>query len=134
MRRTTCRESAHTADAMHAPADISPANNGLPNRLMTAFEVAESIGCHEETVRRAYLRGSPDVAALRRQRKEVPSCRRPRLDSSRRTHASLVNRKEDLSGCSKTVSQQRLQGEPSLRPCVVARRDAPRQTLPDAGQ
>jgi excisionase family DNA binding protein len=24
---------------------------------MTAFEVAEFIGCHEETVRRAYLRG-----------------------------------------------------------------------------
>ena len=29
----------------------------LPNRLLTAFEVAEFIGCHEETVRRAYLRG-----------------------------------------------------------------------------
>jgi excisionase family DNA binding protein len=35
----------------------SQATNGLPNRLMTAFEVAEFIGCHEETVRRAYLRG-----------------------------------------------------------------------------
>jgi excisionase family DNA binding protein len=32
-------------------------NGGLPNRLMTAFEVAEFVGCHEETVRRAYLRG-----------------------------------------------------------------------------
>ncbi len=31
--------------------------SGLPKRLMTAFEVAEFIGCHEETVRRAYLRG-----------------------------------------------------------------------------
>ena len=30
---------------------------GLPNRLLTAFEVAEYIGCHEETVRRAYSRG-----------------------------------------------------------------------------
>ena len=29
----------------------------LPNRLMTTFEVAEFVGCHEETVRRAYLRG-----------------------------------------------------------------------------
>jgi excisionase family DNA binding protein len=29
----------------------------LPNRLLTAFEVAEFVGCHEETVRRAYLRG-----------------------------------------------------------------------------
>ncbi len=30
---------------------------GLPNRLMTVFEVAKFVGCHEETVRRAYLRG-----------------------------------------------------------------------------
>ena len=29
----------------------------LPNRMLTAFEVAEFVGCHEETVRRAYLRG-----------------------------------------------------------------------------
>jgi excisionase family DNA binding protein len=32
-------------------------NGGLPRRLMTAFEVAEFVGCHEETIRRAYLRG-----------------------------------------------------------------------------
>jgi len=38
-------------------ADEPPANGGLPNRLLTAFEVAEFVGCHEETVRRAYLRG-----------------------------------------------------------------------------
>ena len=57
MRKTTYRESAHTADSTQPPADASRANNGLPNRLMTAFEVAEFIGCHEETVRRAYLRG-----------------------------------------------------------------------------
>jgi excisionase family DNA binding protein len=55
MRKTTYTESAHTATTQ-PPAD-GPANNGLPNRLMTAFEVAEFIGCHEETVRRAYLRG-----------------------------------------------------------------------------
>lgn len=29
----------------------------LPNRLLTALEVAEFVGCHEETIRRAYLRG-----------------------------------------------------------------------------
>ena len=33
------------------------ASGDLPNRLLTAFEVAEFVGCHEETVRRAYLRG-----------------------------------------------------------------------------
>ena len=57
MRKTTYRESAHTATTTHGPADASGATSGLPNRLMTAFEVAEFIGCHEETVRRAYLRG-----------------------------------------------------------------------------
>ena len=55
--RKTYTESAHTADSTQLPADTPQANNGLPNRLMIAFEVAEFIGCHEETVRRAYLRG-----------------------------------------------------------------------------
>jgi excisionase family DNA binding protein len=40
-----------------AEATNANSNGGLPNRLMTAFEVAEFVGCHEETVRRAYLRG-----------------------------------------------------------------------------
>ena len=30
---------------------------GLPGRLLTAFEVAAFIGCHEETIRRAYWPG-----------------------------------------------------------------------------
>jgi excisionase family DNA binding protein len=42
----------------HEPnEDDGAASGGLPNRLLTAFEVAEYIGCHEETVRRAYSRG-----------------------------------------------------------------------------
>ena len=56
MSKTTYTESAHTATT-HPPADAWVATSGLPNRLMTAFEVAEFVGCHEETVRRAYLRG-----------------------------------------------------------------------------
>ena len=36
-----------------APADA----DGLPRRLLTTYEVAEFVGCHEETVRRAYQRG-----------------------------------------------------------------------------
>jgi excisionase family DNA binding protein len=38
-----------------APRAVQPGT--LPNRMMTAFEVAEFVGCHEETVRRAYLHG-----------------------------------------------------------------------------
>ena len=58
MTKTLYSEAAHTADTVRsASVDPSPANSGLPNRLLTAFEVAEFVGCHEETVRRAYLRG-----------------------------------------------------------------------------
>ena len=40
------------------PAERNALQSGaLPNRLMTVFQVAEFVGCHEETVRRAYLRG-----------------------------------------------------------------------------
>ncbi len=57
MRKTTYTESAHTATTMQPLANTESTNNGLPNRLMTAFGVAEYVGCHEETVRRAYWRG-----------------------------------------------------------------------------
>jgi len=57
MRKTTYTGSAHTADTAQPTADASLVTSGLPNRMMTAFEVAEYVGCHEETVRRAYLRG-----------------------------------------------------------------------------
>jgi len=57
MRKHTYPESVDTARDAHLATDAPSANGGLPNRLMTAFEVAEFVGCHEETVRRAYLRG-----------------------------------------------------------------------------
>jgi excisionase family DNA binding protein len=57
MKKTSYTETAHTADSTQLRVDAVSGNSGLPNRLMTAFEVAEFIGCHEETVRRAYLRG-----------------------------------------------------------------------------
>ena len=48
-------------ESSHTPADAEVAEayapGELPPRLLTAFEVAEFVGCHEETVRRAYLRG-----------------------------------------------------------------------------
>ena len=57
MRKDAYSESAHTASNAQVVVDAALANSGLPNRLMTVFEVAEFVGCHEETVRRAYLRG-----------------------------------------------------------------------------
>jgi excisionase family DNA binding protein len=58
MRDQAYPESAHTATTTGPVAiDTAMATSGLPNRLMTTFEVATFVGCHEETVRRAYLRG-----------------------------------------------------------------------------
>ena len=47
----------HAQSDTQVSVDASPVDRGLPNRLMTAFEVAAFVGCHEETVRRAYWRG-----------------------------------------------------------------------------
>jgi hypothetical protein len=55
MEKITIPESAHT-DPFNEP-EAPPPNGGLPQRLLTAFDVAAFVGCHEETVRRAYLRG-----------------------------------------------------------------------------
>lgn len=57
------------------PDDVSPGSvvstpGDLPRSLMTAFEVAAFVGCHEESVRRAYLCGQ-----LKRRRFGVRSCR-----------------------------------------------------------
>jgi excisionase family DNA binding protein len=57
MRKHAYVESEHTQAETQVAAEATSQNRGLPNRLMTAFEVAEFIGCHEETVRRAYWRG-----------------------------------------------------------------------------
>ena len=51
-------------------ADQGVASKQLPNRLLTVFEVAEFVGCHEGSVRRAYTCGQ-----LRRQRFGVRSWR-----------------------------------------------------------
>jgi excisionase family DNA binding protein len=57
MRKTAYSDLEHTRGDAQSPVDSQLAHDRLPNRLMTAFEVAEFVGCHEETIRRAYLRG-----------------------------------------------------------------------------
>lgn len=56
MQKIMYPESAPNSNSVRA-AETPPTTEGLPNRLLTAFEVAEFVGCHEETVRRTYLRG-----------------------------------------------------------------------------
>ena len=57
MKRDAYAESVQAASPASVAVDAALATSGLPNRLMTAVEVATFVGCHEETVRRAYLRG-----------------------------------------------------------------------------
>ncbi len=57
MRKNAYSESEHVQDNQQLSSARPPPAGVLPNRLLTAFEVAEFVGCHEETVRRAYLRG-----------------------------------------------------------------------------
>ncbi len=130
MRKTTYTESAHTATTMQPLANTESTNSGLPNRLMTAFEVAEYVGCHEETVRRAYWRGLLVSQGL---------------DSSRRTNERVVRERRTL----RMGRQRRRPREESLWPFgrsagrkVVARaapdrsalaRPASRRRLPSPG-
>ena len=58
MKRHSTIDSTHNVDPeIHSEQPPAAALGELPNRLLTAFDVAVYIGCHEETVRRAYLRG-----------------------------------------------------------------------------
>ena len=57
MKRSTFAGSGSIELGLDSAAHQAPKPGPLPNRMMAAFEVAEFVGCHEETVRRAYLRG-----------------------------------------------------------------------------
>jgi excisionase family DNA binding protein len=57
MKRSTFAESETIERNANLSARPATQPGTLPNRMMTAFEVAEFVGCHEETVRRAYLQG-----------------------------------------------------------------------------
>jgi excisionase family DNA binding protein len=68
MRETSYRE---TGVVRQPPmTDVAGRAGSLPGKLLTAFEVAELVGCHEESVRRAYLCGQ-----LKQQRFGVRSWR-----------------------------------------------------------
>jgi excisionase family DNA binding protein len=56
MKRHVAIDSTSKSDA-YIPTDPPTTAGELPNRLLTAFDVGKYVGCHEETVRRAYLRG-----------------------------------------------------------------------------
>jgi excisionase family DNA binding protein len=57
MRKNVYSSPEDTGGDSQPPIGAGLVRDRLPNRLLTAFEVAEFVGCHEETIRRAYLRG-----------------------------------------------------------------------------
>jgi excisionase family DNA binding protein len=57
MRKNAYSDPEPTQGDAQPPFDAGLAHDRLPNRLMTAFEVAKFVGCHAETIRRAYWRG-----------------------------------------------------------------------------
>ncbi len=57
MQKNAYVDQEHTRDESQLGEADAATTDGLPNRLLTAFEVAKFVGCHEETVRRAYWRG-----------------------------------------------------------------------------
>ena len=59
MTNATMRNELMESEAVRhdTVGDAERERLGLPNRLLTAFDVARCLGCHEETVRRAYWRG-----------------------------------------------------------------------------
>jgi excisionase family DNA binding protein len=57
MRKTTGQKPEDTRPNQLTIGTAPEEAGELPNRLLTAFEVAQYVRCHEETVRRAYLRG-----------------------------------------------------------------------------
>jgi len=71
MRKETHSDPTQALNGNEATADTQCSGRGtLRSRLMTAFQVAEFVGCHEESVRRAYLWDQ-----LKRQPFHVRSCR-----------------------------------------------------------
>lgn len=70
MRKHSHPDQAQPLDDDQTGVQALSVRGTLPNRLMTAFEVAEFVGCHEESVRRAYL-----CSQLKRQRFGVRSWR-----------------------------------------------------------
>jgi len=70
MRKESQSDHAQARNDNEPAVETLSSRGTLPHRLMTAFEVAEFVGCHEESVRRAYLCGQ-----LKRQRFGVRSWR-----------------------------------------------------------
>jgi excisionase family DNA binding protein len=113
MRRNEWSDSVHPPQNSQLPDGESMTAGELPNRLMTAFEVAEYVGCHEETVRRAYLCGvlTSQRFGVRGRRFHPVAV----LDWIKRGAPTRVSHtKGGVNGCSKDLQAERVSSEPTL--------------------
>ena len=113
MRKNAYQDSEHTQQHSQVPGGASMIAGELPNRLMTAFEVAEFVGCHEETVRRAYLRGllTSQRFGVRGRRFHPVAV----LDWIKRgAPTRVLSSKGGVNGCSKDLQTERVSSEPTL--------------------
>ncbi len=113
MSKNAYSDSEHTRQHPQLPGGASMAAGELPNRLMTAFEVAEFVGCHEETIRRAYLRGllTSERFGVRGRRFHPVAV----LDWIKRGAPTRVSSsKGGANGCPKDLQAERVSSEPTL--------------------
>jgi excisionase family DNA binding protein len=113
MRKNAYSHSEHTEQNSQPPNGRSMTAGELPNRLMTAFEVAKFVVCHEETVRRAYLRGllTSQRFGVRGRRFHPAAV----LDWLKRGAPTRVSHtKGGVNGCSKDLQAERVSSEPTL--------------------
>ena len=113
MRKNAYSNSEHTQQHSQVAGGASMTNGELPNRLMTAFEVAKFVVCHEETVRRAYLRGllTSQRFGVRGRRFHPAAV----LDWLKRGAPTRVSHtKGGANGCSKDLQAERVSSEPTL--------------------
>jgi hypothetical protein len=82
---------------VHIPPEPPATLGELPNRLLTALDVSKYVGCHEETVRRAYLRGLRTYTRFGVRDRRFHARDVSRLDPAPRADASLVTRKEQAT-------------------------------------
>ena len=101
-------------------------SEGLPYRLLNAREVAKFVGSVAHT--------GADCSDRNASVSEEGGFIRTTSSTGfvEEHQRKSRNRKEDPYGCSKAVSQQRLQDEPALRASVVAGCHAQLSTLPNA--
>ena len=115
MKKHVYGDSSHTAANSPVTIAETPTDGELPNRLMTAFEVAAFVGCHEETVRRAYLRGLLASQRFGVRHRRFRPARRSGLDPARRANQGFLDESKERPKSLSSVTSTRASARASAR-------------------